>query len=163
MEGRAWEDGRETTDASELEKTLSRAYRAWVNSGYWFLMPYKLKDSGVTLKYKGEARMENGREAYVLNLTFKDIGLTPNNMYDVFVDKETMLVGQWSHYGSRDDPKPRFTNAWGNWKRYGKIMLSDRRGADDDPDATILPNVGAYDELPESVFKDPAPIDLTEL
>lgn len=46
-------------------------------------MPYKLKDSGVTLKYKGEGQTEEGEPAQVLVLTFKDVGVTPQNKYEV--------------------------------------------------------------------------------
>ena len=30
------------------------AYAIWVNDTYWLLMPYKMKDPGVTLAYDGE-------------------------------------------------------------------------------------------------------------
>ncbi|CAN0556155.1 unnamed protein product, partial [Laminaria digitata] len=92
-EGRAWADGEEIADKDDV---LAGAYRAWVNSGYWFMMPYKLKDSGVTLKYVGESTTEDERPAEMLQLTFESVGLTPQNKYHVYVDKETMLVSQWS-------------------------------------------------------------------
>lgn len=162
-EGRAWENGTEITDPAALQEKLDAAYRGWVNSGYWFMMPYKLKDSGVTLKYMGEGTTEDGREAEILQLTFKDVGLTPQNRYLVYVDKERMLVTQWSHFRTAEDTEPNFTRPWRNWQRYGKIMLSDNRGEGRNGEDFILPNVGAYDSLPESVFTDPARIDLSTL
>lgn len=162
-EGRAWADGQEITDAAALEERLTGAYRAWVNSGYWFLMPYKLKDSGVTLRYQGEGVMEDGRAAEVLGLTFENVGLTPQNRYDVYVDKETMLVGQWSYYRDAADAEPQFTRLWRNWKRYGKVMLSNDRGEGRGGNAFILPNVGAYDTVPASAFESPTRIDLATL
>lgn len=158
QEGRAWADGQEITAPDALKEQLAGAYRAWVNSGYWFLMPYKLKDSGVTLTYLGEGTMEDGRPADILQLTFDNVGLTPQNKYHVYVDKATHLVGQWSYFPNADDPEPRFTRPWDNWQQYGEIMLSDSRGPD-----FKLPNVGAYDTLPEGVFTNPAPIDLAVL
>lgn len=162
-EGRAWEDGEEITHSDSLQLRLDSAYYGWVNSSYWLLMPYKLKDSGVTLKYMGDGTMEDGRAAEILQLTFADVGLTPQNKYDVYVDKETMLVGQWSHYRDASDPEPRFTRPWNNWKQYGEVLLSDNRGAGRGGQDFILPNVGAYDTLPETVFTDPARLDLSTL
>lgn len=162
-EGRAWEDGQEVTDSAALEEHLTRAYRGWVNSSYWLLMPYKLKDSGVTLLYQGEGTMEDGRAAEILQLTFENVGLTPQNKYHVYVDKETMMVGQWSYYRDASDTEPQFTRPWRNWQKYGNVMLSNHRGEGQGGNPFILPNVGVYDTVPASVFEDPARLDLATL
>ncbi len=162
-EGRAWEDGQEITDSAALEEHLTRAYRGWVNSSYWLLMPYKLKDSGVTLLYQGEGTMEDGRAAEILQLTFENVVLTPQNKYHVYVDKETMMVGQWSYYKDASDTEPQFTRPWRNWQHYGKVMLSNDRGEGRGGSPFILPNVGVYDTVPASVFEDPARLDLATL
>ena len=162
MEGRAWVAGEEITGEAEREEKLKSAYYGWVNSGYWLIMPYKLKDSGVTLKYMGENTMESGETAETLQLTFKEVGLTPQNKYYIYVNKETMMVEQWAYYPSFDDAEPRFVRPWGNWKKYGNIMLSDYRGTTDNGDF-VMPNVGAYNSLPESVFTDSAKMDLATL
>ncbi len=158
-EGSAWADGKEISDTGDL---LKGAYRAWVNSGYWLLLPYKLKDSGVTLKYLGEGTTEEGAAAEMLQLSFENVGLTPQNKYHVYVDKETMLVTQWAFFRQATDAEPSFTRPMGNWKRYGKVMLSDFRGQGRNG-PFIMANVGAYDELPAAIFKEPNPIDLGAL
>ena len=157
--GKAYADGVEIADPAE---NLTGAYRAWVNSGYWFLLPYKLKDSGVTLKYLGEGTTEDGRAAEMLQLTFENVGLTPQNKYHVYVDKERMLVTQWAFFPTVADTEPRFTRPMGNWKKYGDIMLSDHRGEGQNG-PFVLPNVGAYDSVPEAVFADPNRFDLASL
>ncbi len=162
QEGRAWAGGQEITDAEALKERLTSAYRNWANSSYWLIMPYKLKDSGVTLRYQGEGTMEDGRAAEILGLTFEAVGFTPQNRYDVYVDKETMLVGQWSYYPNASDTEPRFTRPWQNWQKHGAIMLSDHRGEGRNG-PFILPNVGVYDDLPASVFEDSARLDLATL
>jgi hypothetical protein len=158
-EGRAWADGEEIEDT---ESVLTGAYRSWVNSGYWFLMPYKLKDSGVTLNYLGEGVTEDGRPAEMLQLTFENVGLTPQNKYHVFVDKERMLVTQWQYFQEASNEEPNFTRPMGNWQKYGNIMLSDFRGEGRNG-PFILPNVGAYDAVPEGTFTDPNRMDLATL
>ena len=149
--GRAWNGVEEITHADSLAVKLDAAYRAWINDSYWLVMPYKLKDSGVTLKYKGAGRAA-GAEAHILELTFTDVGVTPQNKYDVYVDAEEWLVRQWSFYADASDEEPRFTLPWSNWQRYGNIWLADDFG-DSKHSAVAAP-----EELPRSVFSDPAPL-----
>ena len=153
--GRVWQGGEEMTEADSLGKLLERGYRVWINDSYWLLMPYKLKDSGVTLKYLGERVLENGNPADVLQLTFENVGVTPQNKYDVFVNKKTHHVEQWSYYAQYDDPEPRFTTPWSNWQLYGKIWLSNDRGE------RSLSQLAVFDKLPASIFESPAVIDLS--
>ena len=47
--GRVFDKGVERTDAAEVGPALQRAKSVWINDSYWLVMPYKLKDSGVTL------------------------------------------------------------------------------------------------------------------
>lgn len=108
---------------------LEHGYRAWINDSYWLVMPYELKDNGVTLSYRGVEKTEDGRPADFLELTFKEVGVTPQNKYAVWVDQESHLVTQWGFY-------PKGTGPWSNWQRHGAILL--------------------FDELPRSVFEDPA-------
>ena len=157
--GKAYADGVEIADPAE---NLTNAYRAWVNSGYWFLLPYKLKDSGVTLKYLGEGATEDGRAAEMLQLTFENVGLTPQNKYHVYVDKARMLVTQWAYFPNATDAEPRFTRPMGNWKKYGDIMLSDFRGEGQNG-PFIMPHAGAFNAVPEAVFSSPNRFDLASL
>jgi hypothetical protein len=154
-EGRAFQDGEEVTDADERAKLLDQTYKAWVNDSYWLLMPYKLKDSGVTLRYQGEGTMADGRAADVLQLTFEGVGVTPENKYDVYVSKDRRLVEQWSYYARYDDAEPRFTTPWAGWTRHGGVLLSGDRGE------RQLSDIRVYEELPRSVFESPAPVDLS--
>lgn len=153
-QGKVYRNGVQITDPDSVAKYLDHGYKAWVNDSYWLLMPYKLKDSGVTLKYEGEGKMSNGRDAYILNLTFKDVGVTPNNMYDVYVDKADMMVEEWAYYKHASDDKPGFRTPWADWTRHGKVLISADRGN------RKLTDVAAFDTLPDSVFTSPAPIDI---
>ena len=72
-------------------------------------MPYKLKVSSVTLSYRGVGKPEDGRPADALELTFKEVGVTPQNKYAGWVDQESHLVPQWGFYPKVTDAEPRFT------------------------------------------------------
>jgi len=153
-EGAVWKDGKKVEDPAEAKKLLQQGYEAWVNDSYWLFMPYKLKDSGVTLKYKGEGTTEDGKPADMLQLTFKGVGVTPQNKYDVWVDQASGMVTQWAYYLNNTDAEPKFKTPWANWTKHGKIMLSGDRGK------MQLTDIAVYDKVPESVFKSPEPPQL---
>ena len=152
-QGRAWKDGSLVTDPDELAAMLDNGESAWINDSYWMFMPYKLKDSGVTLKYLGRQQMLEDRPAEVLELTFEAVGRTPQNKYHVYVAEDSGLVEQWDYYADADDEEPQFSSPWLDWQRYGMILLSDNRGERSHTDIAVL------DVLPPGVFSSPEPVD----
>jgi len=151
--GRAWKEGVPVTDPDELATILENGESAWINDSYWMFMPYKLKDSGVTLKYLGRGQTLDGHQAEVLELTFEAVGRTPENKYHVYVAADSGLVEQWDFYSNAADKEPRFSSPWHNWQRYGRILLSDDRGENGHTDIAVL------DHLPPQVLTSPEPID----
>ena len=149
-EGRVWQGGEEITDATALQEALDRGYRAWINDSYWLFMPYKLLDPGVTLRYMGEDMMADDREADVLELTFDNVGVTPQNRYLVYVARDSGLVEQWSYFQNREDSEPGFTLPWTGWQQFGEIMLSTDRGRGFDW------NIAVYDNVPALLFLEPS-------
>ncbi len=127
MEGEVWKDSLLLTQPDSLKKYLERGKNIWINDSYWLVMPYKLKDSGVTLKYVGEENSDT-LNADILELTFDQVGKTPENKYHVYVDKNDKLVTQWSFYAKASDEKPRFVTPWQDYKKFDKILLSGDRG-----------------------------------
>ncbi len=128
MKGRVYMQGVEYTRPDSLNKYLGMAKDMWINDSYWLVMPYKLKDSGVTLKYNGEEKNEEGQMQDILELTFKDVGKTPENKYLVYVDQESKLVSAWSFFPTIENPKPRFTTPWDGYEKHGNILLGGGRG-----------------------------------
>ncbi|MFN0215784.1 MAG: hypothetical protein ACKVT2_16115 [Saprospiraceae bacterium] len=122
-------NGIEQTHPDSLAKYLDIGKKVWINDSYWLVMPFKLKDSGVTLKYLGDAKIESGEIADLLQLTFTGVGVTPDNKYHVWVDKKSRLITQWAYFEKFGDEKPSIINAWGDYKRCGKILLSTERGS----------------------------------
>lgn len=148
MQGKALQAGTEITDADSLAKLMKRAKEIWINDSYWLVMPFKLLDPGVTLKYMGEKQTELGMPALVLELTFQNVGVTPNNKYLIFVDKKSKRVSQWSYFANASDEKPRFTLPWQNYQLYDKIWLSGDRGE------RKLSDIKVFKSLPETTFSE---------
>ena len=150
--GRAFLGGEEITDAAEQASWMQRAYEMWVNDSYWVFMPYKLKDSGVTLSYLGPRTVPEYGDVQVLGLSFRDVGVTPENRYEVFIDPKTNLVCAWSYFEKAADSEPRFTMPWRDWRQVGRILLAADHGREADW------KLKAYESLPEAVFRSPEPV-----
>ena len=152
-QGRAWKDGAPVTDSAELAEMLEYGESVWINASYWMVMPYTLKDSGVTLKDLGKGPMQDGRSAEILQLTFEAVGRTPQNKYKVYVADDSGLIEQWDYYSDSKDAEPQLSSPWHNWQRYGRILLSDNRGERGHTDVAVL------NELPPEVLSSPEPVD----
>ncbi|HAA11888.1 MAG TPA: hypothetical protein DCE41_09385 [Cytophagales bacterium] len=144
--GRVTQGGVEVTDSTQLADLLERARRIWINDSYWLVMPYKLKDTGVTLTYKGMAPTQDSVESHVLVLNFDGVGVTPENRYEVYVDPESHLVTQWDFYRSAADTVAGFQTPWKSYQPFGDILLSGDRGQ------FQLTVYDAAHEVPEGAF-----------
>jgi hypothetical protein len=130
---------------------LSRAYARYINDTYWLLMPYKLKDPGVMLKYDGKQEV-NGFQYDVVSLSFGDnVGLTPWNMYRVFVDEATRQVHRWE-YIEREGaaPAPAW---WENWRAYDGIKLAEERILENSGRKILFTNIVVSREVDEKIFE----------
>lgn len=145
-EGRILKNGKEITNQQAVEELLKRAKSIWINDSYWLVLPFKLKDGGVTLKYFGNDMTKHGTEAEKIGLTFKEVGNTPNNKYFVWVDKSTKLISQWAFFKSADDAEPKFIMPWLDYEKHGDILLSGNRGN------AQLTNIQVFGNLNENVF-----------
>lgn len=156
-QGKVYVAGRELQNPEEKQKMLDRAYALFINNSYWLVMPFKLQDPGVTLKYVGEQQTMDGAKADVLQMTFEEVGLTPQNKYHVWVDKNSGLVTQWAFFRNFEDKEPSFTRRWSDYKDYGSVKLaSDRSNPQSD---FKLTHIAAPTAIPDTAFNSPTPID----
>lgn len=120
--GNAWADAKKL-EGSQLTAALETAYARWVNDTYWLIMPFKLLDPGVNLKYEGQ---KPGHE--VLHLSFEKVGLTPGDQYWAFISSDSGLMDLWQ-YELQDGTKGSWI--WKEWGAYGKIKLSKLKESSD--------------------------------
>lgn len=154
--GDAWINGSKVRDAARTKQIIDRAYARWVNNSYWVIMPFKLLDPGVMLHYVGVDTSAAGQISDVIELTFDNVGLTPQNKYHVYVDRESGMICQWEYYGNSHDPEPSIVNLWNDWKEYNGVWMSTGRG----PDRRPVTNLAMPEDLPGSVFTDPGPVSI---
>jgi hypothetical protein len=95
------------------------AYQRWTNDTYWLLMPLKLKDGGITLTSPGPN---------TLHLSFKGVGLTPGDQYNVYVNPTTHLPEKWDYMPA---PDKKTTGTWEHYKTSGGLTLSTKHSFGD--------------------------------
>jgi hypothetical protein len=119
--GKAWVNGA-AIEGDSLRKLLRSAHAAWINDSYWFLMPYKLRDPGVTLKYAGEAKDSAGTVYDKLALSFENVGMTPGDRYWVYVSRKSMRVEKWEHLLQGAEPPPVMWT-WEGWEEHDRLWF----------------------------------------
>ena len=140
--------GTEMTEPDSLAKYLDLGRRIWINDSYWLAMPFKLKDSGVALRYFGADTTSTGASAEKLQLTFEEVGVTPDNKYWVWIDPQTDLVTEWAYFQSAADSLPAIVTPWQDYRRYGALLLSGDRGDRE------LSEIKVWTEAPPALFSD---------
>ena len=146
LQGKVKRRGEVVSNPDTLKTLLAKGKSIWINDSYWLVMPFKLKDSGVTLKHMGKDTTADGRPAEVLQLTFKNVGDTPQNKYLVYVNQESKLISQWAYFKEASQNEPNFTTPWKDYNTYGKILLSGDRGE------RKLTSISAPEQLPKEIF-----------
>lgn len=154
MEGKVNKGGENIENADSLSKYLEMGKNIWINDSYWLVMPFKLKDSGVTLQYLGEDVTNNSDSAAVLELTFENVGSTPENKYHVYIDNNTNLVTQWAYFAEASQDTPNFVMPWLDYEKHGEILLSGNRGE------RKLSEIKVLESVPDHTFKSFDPVDL---
>ncbi|WP_192822181.1 hypothetical protein [Rufibacter sp. LB8] len=157
-QGQVFLRGTQVTDTTRASPLIRRMYPMWANNSYWLLMPYKILDPGVTLRYKGDGTTQAGAPADMLEMTFSQVGVTPDNKYLLAVDKKSRLITEWSYFAKYTDEKPNFTRPWTNYQKYGKLLLSSGRSTDPN-DRLNIKDIHAAATLDPALFTQKTVVD----
>jgi hypothetical protein len=120
-------DVRRADHADDDEK---QAYGRFINDSYWLLAPLKLKDPGVKLS-TGQPQQIEGKEYWLLHLSFDGVGLTPSDQYNLWIDPQTHLVGFWDYI---PEPGKSARMSWEDYRDFNGLKLATRHVS---PRATI--------------------------
>ena len=110
----------------ESSNHLKWMYGRFINDTYWLLMPAKLRDPGVILKYEGESTDSTGQIHDIILASFQEgTGITWQDRYWVYINRETHLMDRWEYIlmGSPED-EPRSVATWTEWAPHGSLVLS---------------------------------------
>jgi hypothetical protein len=98
------------------------AYGRWVNDSYWLLAPLKILDGGVKVAYEDDKEID-GVWCETLRLSFAQVGLTPSDVYVLYIDPQTNLVRAWDYI-----PKEGTVmhGTWENYETFGGLKLATK-------------------------------------
>lgn len=149
--GVVYKHGEKITNPDSIEFYVQRGKSIWINDSYWVAMPFKLKDSGVTLTYVKEDTTQAGALSDVVELNFKEVGNTPNNKYQVYIDKSDNLIKQWNFYidSTIPDDSASAIWPWDNYHEHNGVLLSYDRSDNKGPR-----NLKTYNAIHDSVFQE---------
>ncbi|NIN11557.1 MAG: hypothetical protein GTN62_08640 [Gemmatimonadales bacterium] len=154
--GDVWIDNSKLTGDS-VQTLLDRAYAVHINDSYWLIMPFKWLDPGVNLEYLGLVTDSTGKQWEKIQLTFENVGLTPDNRYHAYLDPETWLMGWWEHFRQRADSIPGVRCQWLAWEQRGPIKVSLDRPFLGGGARIYFPQAVIATEVDESAFAPPSP------
>lgn len=146
--GRVKFHGVELTEPDTLKKMLERAKGIWINDSYWLTMPFKLKDSGVTLKYMGQDTLKSSRYN-ILQMTFANVGFTPENKYKLYVGIQDKMIKYWAYFNEAKKDTANFIRPWDNYQKYGNVLLSADRSDNGGPK-----NVKVETQMDDKIFTE---------
>ncbi|MFP5245273.1 MAG: hypothetical protein ACLGH0_01170 [Thermoanaerobaculia bacterium] len=124
-QGKGWKNGQEVADPKDL---LTFGYRRFINDTYWLLMGFKAFDPGATRTYDGEKTDACGEVYDVVRFSFDNVGLTPGDVYWMWVNRDTGLVDEWHMKleGSKPEDAPSVV-LFHDYRRIGGLLISTRR------------------------------------
>ena len=152
--GTAFVNGRAAAD-ERRGQMLENAYGRFINDTYWLLAPWKIFDPGVHLSYDGEKPCPGGGVCDVLKLSFDNVGLTPKDVYWMWVTRDGRRMVQWQYVlgGAADKPT---TAMWKDWKTMGGLALSMDKPMTDEPFEIRFENVAVSSARDDSLFAPPS-------
>ena len=156
QKGQVYSRGKDVSATPAGQELLGKLPAIWNNNSWWLLMPFKLKDSGVTLTHKGLSKTMAGQPADLLQMTFKNVGTTPENRYEVLVNPTTGLVDEWAFFPKAADAQPAFRRTWSNYTRQGQLLLAANR--DEATKPTHLDDIATAQTLPAGVMTSAVPV-----
>ena len=107
----------------ETARRVEGAYGRFINDSYWLLAPWKIFDPGVHRAYDGEKPCPEGGTCELLKLSFDSVGLTPKDVYWLWITREGRRMVQWQYVlnGAQEEPT---TALWKDWRGFSGVSLS---------------------------------------
>lgn len=157
QEGAAYVNG-EPLDEASTEQMIEDAYRRFINDSYWLLAPTKVFDPGVRRTYVADS---STAETDVLHLRFGEVGLTPDDRYWLYVDRETGRLQRWAFVLQGNPQAPPNFFEWTGYEAYeapsGTVHLASRKESTAGPGIIYTDNIATPSSVEEGIFSDPAP------
>jgi hypothetical protein len=153
QEGDAFLNG-EAAPEDESQNLLAMAYSRFVSDTYWLLAPFKLKDPGARLQYRGMRQIGASTFA-MIHLSFIDeVGLTPENEFNIFIDPAAHEIRRWEYFASAQ-AQP-LVALWEDWHSFGALRFAATRRLEESGRTISFEEIVVAPEVDEQIFTVPA-------
>ena len=147
-------DGKLVTGA-DAESLSKSAYGRYINDTYWLLMPLKLFDPGTTLESEDKETVD-GTTYEILRLSFEGVGLTPGDVYRLYIDDGGYRIHGWQMLLQGRKDKPRYVT-WEDYKPVGPLLISHRHRIEGTKREIVMEGTLAHRFVREKAFIPPKP------
>ena len=139
----------------ELDALSEAAYAKYINDTYWLMMPLKLFDPGSILEAEDKETID-GTTYQVLRLRFDQVGLTPGDVYRLYIDDGGFRIHRWQMMLQGRADKPTFVT-WEDYKPVGPLLLSHRHRVEGSDREILMEGTQAHRDVRPQVFAGPQP------
>ena len=147
--GRAWLDGAELT-GEKAAPILTLGYRRYQNDIFWLLMQFKMNEPGVKRAYDGTRDDACGHTWDLVQPSFDaKFGFSPDDVYSVWVNRDTGLVDSWDMKLAGVAP---VAVAFRNYRRAGGLLIATRREIASKKQTVRLEELQVLPEPPKGAF-----------
>ena len=139
-------------DAAARGPMLETAYGRFINDSYWLLAPWKIFDPGVHRAYDGQKPCpDGGGVCDVLKLSFENVGLTPKDLYWLWITRDGRKMVAWQYLlnGATDEPTMAL---WKDWRPFGGMLLSVDKPISGKPAVIRFENVSVSPTRDDALF-----------
>ncbi len=160
--GKIFTGGKRMTDPAQTNDLLSQNYLIWRFATDFLVLPFRLKDAGVTLKQGGPGLTMMHDTADILEMTYKGTGPAGGDgRNQLWVSRKDHLITQWAFYSQATDPQPSFVRDWLDYRAYNGLLLASQRNSA--TDTLSISHIAVLDTLPRELFFSARPIDKAEV
>ena len=92
----------------------------------------------------------------MLKLSFDNVGLTPKDVYWMWVTRDGRQMVQWQ-YVLKGADEPPTTVQWKNWQKVGGMAISMEKPMEGKPTVIRFENVSVTPSRNDADFQAPAP------
>jgi hypothetical protein len=120
--------------SSQSDAVKNEIDPGFINDNYWFLLPFHVYwDTSANVQDKGMQPLPLGNgSAELISVKYpSDIGYTPGDTWDLYVDKDNRIEQMVYHRGGPKKPS-LVTATWEGYKKAGPLLVStEHRGTAD--------------------------------
>ncbi len=138
----------------EAETLTEAAYRRYINDTYWLLMPLKLFDPGTSVEFEDKVTI-GGTTYQILRLSFDDVGLTPGDVYRLYIDDGGFRIHGWQMLLQGRKDRPSYVT-WEDYKPVGPLLISHRHRVENTKREIVIEGALAHRVVRSNVFVPPS-------